>query len=60
MNCACGGETEVKDSRPFAGSVKRRRVCLKCKKSFFTLERLLEEKILRIMKKAKKLNKQTV
>lgn len=38
---SCGGETAVKDSRPTAGGrgvIRRRRVCLKCRHRFTTLE----------------------
>lgn len=39
MECIkCGGKTKVKESRPFAGTRYRKRLCLKCGKIFWTSE----------------------
>ena len=39
MRCVkCKGETTVKDSRSHKNTIRRRRICTKCKHRFFTLE----------------------
>ena len=39
MRCVkCKGETKVKDSRSHKNTIRRRRICTKCKHRFFTLE----------------------
>ena len=45
MNCTnCKKPTQVKDSRAYENNqVKRRRVCISCKHSFFTIETRLQE-----------------
>lgn len=41
MECPfCGGATQVKDSRPMADGIRRRRECVVCKGRFSTHERL--------------------
>ena len=41
MDCPfCGGATQVKDSRPMADGIRRRRECTVCKGRFTTHERL--------------------
>lgn len=41
MECPiCGGKTDVIDSRPMAGGIRRRRRCRACKSRFTTHERL--------------------
>jgi transcriptional repressor NrdR len=41
MDCPfCGGPTQVKDSRPMADGIRRRRECVECKGRFTTHERL--------------------
>jgi transcriptional repressor NrdR len=41
MECPfCGGATQVKDSRPMADGIRRRRECVACKGRFSTHERL--------------------
>ncbi|HUO87060.1 MAG TPA: ATP cone domain-containing protein [Thermoanaerobaculia bacterium] len=41
MECPfCGGATQVKDSRPMADGIRRRRECVECKGRFTTHERL--------------------
>lgn len=41
MDCPfCGGATQVKDSRPMADGIRRRRECVVCKGRFTTHERL--------------------
>lgn len=41
MDCPfCGGATQVKDSRPMADGIRRRRECVACKGRFTTHERL--------------------
>lgn len=47
MNCtSCGKSTQVKDSRAYEDNqVRRRRVCVSCKNSFYTLETRETEKI---------------
>ena len=47
MNCPmCKKSTQVKDSRSFEDNqVRRRRVCVSCKNSFYTLEIRETEKI---------------
>jgi len=47
MNCtSCGKSTQVKDSRSHEDNqVRRRRVCISCKNSFYTLETRETEKI---------------
>jgi len=34
----CKGETKVKDSRSHKDTIRRRRICKKCKHRFFTFE----------------------
>ena len=44
MRCVkCKGETKVKDSRSHKDTIRRRRICKKCKHRFFTFE-VAEEK----------------
>lgn len=38
MNCSCGGETKVTESRMVEGALKRRRKCLTCNGVFYTQE----------------------
>ena len=39
MRCVkCKGETKVKDSRSHKDTIRRRRICKKCKHRFFTFE----------------------
>ena len=39
MRCVkCNGETKVKDSRSHKNTIRRRRICKKCKHRFFTFE----------------------
>ena len=47
MNCPmCKKPTQVKDSRAYQDNqVRRRRVCISCKFSFYTLEARVQEKI---------------
>ena len=47
MNCPmCKKPTQVKDSRAYQDNqVRRRRVCVSCKFSFYTLEARVQEKI---------------
>jgi transcriptional regulator NrdR family protein len=43
MNCKCGAETKVVDTRPVGGKQKRRRACLECGNRFNTFEVLESE-----------------
>jgi len=40
--CICGGESKVRDSRPLAAYVRRRRECLACGSRWTTYETLIE------------------
>lgn len=50
MKCPiCGGETKVIDSRPFYGTIKRRRECLCCSYRF-TTEELKREDVINLLR----------
>jgi hypothetical protein len=42
MQCHCGGETRVLESRKTSDGLKRRRKCTLCAYRFTTVERILE------------------
>lgn len=41
MQCTCGGETRVLESRKTADGLKRRRKCLTCESRFSTIEKIV-------------------
>lgn len=58
MDCEnCKGKTRVIDSRSYFGTMKRKRFCSLCRKSFITVEKKvgkLEREVLRAIFKRKK------